>query len=443
MAEKQIVHTGYFPRVHQEWIHRNLRRFNVLVCHRRFGKTVLTINEIIDQAVRNKKRNPRYAYIAPTYGQAERVAWQILKDAVHKIPGADINEAKLRVQIQRDNDKIEIFLLGSENPGTIRGIYLDGVILDEFGESDPVVWSQVVRPALSDRLGWAIFIGTPKGTNHFQKIYLDAKKLQMDGNKDWFTAMFKAGETKILPQAELDAAKATMTLPEYAQEFECDFTAAIVGAYYGKEMAQASDQKRILPFAIDPGYPIDTGWDLGIDDSTAVWFMQQVGREPRIVDYYEVNGKGLPEIVADLRNKGYIYRDHYLPHDVSVRELSLGNGKTRLDTLINLKLGQKENMIVVPKSKKKEDDIHAVRMLLPKCVFHELNCGYGIEALKSYERVFDRKEGVFKLKPRHNWASHGADAFATLAKGFRGDYDRVEKRNLPTMADADYDIFGV
>lgn len=441
MAEK-LIHTGYYPRKHQEWLHQNLRRFNVITCHRRFGKTVLAINEIIDQAARNMKRNPRYAYIAPTYGQAERVAWQILKDAVSKMPNADINEAKLRVEIQREQDKIQIFLLGSENPGSIRGIYLDGCVIDEYAECDPIIWEQVIRPALSDRRGWAVFIGTPKGTNHFQKIYLDACRLMQEKNSDWFAAMFKASETHVVAESELKAAKETMPDASYRQEFECDFTAAIVGAYYGDVIKAMEDSGRILNFTLEPGYAVDTGWDLGMDDSTAIWFCQQVGREIRMVDYMEVNGKGLPDIVKLLRERGYNYRDHYLPHDISVRELSLSGGKTRLDTLKNLKLGN-ENLVVVPKSKRKEDDIEAVRNFLPKVLIESLRCELGLAALKAYERIYDSKEAIFRAKPRHNWASHSADAMATLAKGFRGDHDREAKRHLPTMANSEYDIFGV
>lgn len=436
----QKIYTGYLPRSHQEYLHANLKRFNVLVCHRRFGKTVFAINEMIDQGLRCKKRNPQYAYLAPTYGQAKRVSWQILKDAVRKIPGVKINESELRVDIPRENDFIRFMLLGAENPDSLRGIYLDGCILDEFATMAPETWTQVVRPALSDRLGWAIFISTPKGSNHFHKMFMIARQPELS---DWFAAVFKSSQTKVLPQSELDAARATMSEEEYRQEYECDFTAALVGAYFGKEMARMEKENRILTFPVEPGIPVDTGWDLGMDDSTAIWFCQQVGREPRIIDYYEVSGKGLPEIVKDLRDKQYVYRDHFLPHDISVRDISVGKGKSRLDTLVDLRLGNKEQMVVIPRVKKKEDAIHAARMLLPKVVMHEDNCYRGIECLKAYERLWDSKEEVFKTKPRHNWASHGADAFQTLAMGYRGDHDRPSLEKLPSMADMDYDIFGV
>ena len=172
------VSTGYNPRPLQKIIHFSMKRFNVLVLHRRFGKTVLSINETIDRALRCSLKNPQYAYIAPTYGQAKRIAWEYLKEYTKDIPGAKPNEAELRVDIPRPSskDKIRFMLLGSENPDTIRGIYLDGVVLDEFAVCDPTIWGQVVRPALADRSGWAIFLGTPKGQNHFFDLYNKAKK---------------------------------------------------------------------------------------------------------------------------------------------------------------------------------------------------------------------------------------------------------------------------
>ena len=305
---------------------------------------------------------------------------------------------------------------------------------------DPTAWTQVIGPALSDRKGWAIFISTPKGTNHFHKMYMLAKK---EAGEEWFAVCFKASETKIIPESELRAAKATMSLEEYEQEYECSFTAALVGAYFGREMAKAQEEQRITTFPLEAGYPVDLSFDLGMDDSTAVWFMQTVGREIRAVDFYEVSGKGIPDIVKDIKEKGYVIRYLYLPHDISVRELSLSKGKTRLDTLIELNLTQKRNHIVVPRIKKKEDAIHAARTLIQKVVFHELNCYFGIEALKSYERKFDPKEGVFRNAPRHNWASHAADSFQTFAMGFKGDYDQPSIERLPTRLDTDYDIFGV
>lgn len=388
--------------------------------------------------MRCKKRNPQYAYLAPTYGQAKRVAWDIFKDSCRNIPGVSINEAELRIDIRTaDNNRIRFMLLGAENPGTLRGIYLDGVVLDEYGEMNATIFSQVIRPALSDRKGWAIFIGTPKGSNEFHKIYQVACKYMKEG-KDWFANMYKASETGIVALSELEAARATMTEDEYNQEFECDFAAALTGAYYKDQFNYLDKEKRITQVPYEPSVPVMTGWDLGIDDSTAIWFIQQVGKELRAVDHMEVNGKGLDWIVGELLKKPYTYHHHYLPHDVKVRELA--TGKSRVETLKSLKLpGYIEAVAKLPP----EDGINATRLLLPKFWFDEHKTDYGVNAMKSYERLYDHKEGVYKSRPRHNWASHSADAFRTFAVGYTGEEDERGHRDLPTSIETDYDIFEV
>ncbi|MEE8382535.1 MAG: terminase family protein, partial [Thermodesulfobacteriota bacterium] len=241
MAKKQkteVVSTGYTPRELQEKLHKELRRFNVLVMHRRFGKTVFAINEMIDQGLRCTLKNPQFAYIAPTYKQAKMVAWEYLIDFTRAIPGMEINKSELSVTIPRPtrNDKIKYMLLGAESPDALRGIYLDGAILDEYAQCDPIIWGQIIRPALSDRKGWSIFIGTPKGMNHFHKIFLVAQGLD-----NWYTKMYKASETGVVDAEELVDARATMSEEEYNQEYECDFTAAIMGSYYGNLLNELRD----------------------------------------------------------------------------------------------------------------------------------------------------------------------------------------------------------
>lgn len=412
------VNTGYFPRPHQAFLHTNLRRFNVVICHRRFGKTHFSLNEMLDKGLRHTLKNPQYAYIAPTYGQAKRVAWDLLKDYVKNIPGVTINEADLRIDIARPHlgDKVRFMLLGAENPGTLKGLYLDGVVLDEYAEMNPEIWSIVIRPALSDRLGWAIFIGTPKGENHLHAIYAQAQ-----GKEDWFTQVFRASETGIIPLSELEAARAVMSEPEYLQEYECSFSAALVGAYYGREMEEAEQSNRICGVPHDPAVPVFTGWDLGVDDSTVIWFAQRVGRETRIIDYHEESGKGLDYFVKLMKDKNYNYEEHFLPHDVAQRELS--TGKSRLETL--QKMGLKR-VRVVPRLDI-ADGINAARLLIKKCYFDKDRCAFGIKALKSYERAWDAKMGVFQSRPKHNWASHGADGFRYLAIGL--DESRIDNKD--------------
>jgi hypothetical protein len=440
------VSTGYIPRPVQLILHNAFKRFNVLVCHRRFGKTVLVLNEMIDRGIRNILVNPRYYYIAPTYGQAKRVAWDYLKDYCKNIPGAEPNESELKVIIPRPSlgDKITFQLLGAENPGAIRGVYADGVVLDEMGEMGREIWGQVVRPALSDRLGWCIFIGTPKGRNLFYDLYQFASTgFWPDGEAleevpaDWFAAMYKASETNIIQKGELEAARQTMTEDEYAQEYECSFTAALVGAYYGKEMNRLEEEKQITHVPYDAAAGVETFWDLGISDAMAIWFVQRAGREIHIIDYIEEAGQGLDYFAKILREKRYIYDMHHFPHDIMVRELG-NNGRTRLEVAEKL-FGRQ--FCTVMKKDSPEDGINATKMLLPKCWFDVKKCARGIEALKAYERKWDSKNLVFSQKPLHNWASHAADAFRGLALNF-GDRPRQERNTLPTRSNNTYKPFG-
>jgi len=387
---------------------------------------------MVDRALRNTTKSPQYAYIAPTYGQAKRVAWEYIKDFTRKIPGAKANEADLRVDIPRPKteDKIRIMLLGAENPGSVRGIYLDGVVLDEYAEMDPTIWSQVVRPALADREGWAIFIGTPKGQNHFYNLYSQAQQYE-----DWYVRMFRASETKVIADSELEAAQREMSEEEYEQEFECSFTAALVGSYYGKLLDKAEKDGRLCNVPYDPNVPVDTFWDLGIGDTTAIWFCQTVGQEFRLIDYLEDGGQGLDFFVRELKKKPYIYREHTLPHDARAREL--GTGKSREETLRGLGLRQ---LYILPRWGV-DDGIHAVRMLLPKCWFDKVKCERGIKALRNYQRKWDSKNQLFLSKPKHDWASHGSDAFRYLAMGSKSEVQRTDVKKLPRKVLEEYDYF--
>lgn len=441
MSGTQVVSTGYSPREHQAYVHRNKKRFSVLVCHRRFGKTHLSLNEVIDCGLRCTLVNPQYAYVAPTYGQAKRVAWDVLKQYVKDLPFVEINESELRVDIKRpaSRDRVRIMLLGAENPGALRGIYLDGVVLDEYAEMVPEVWSQVIRPALSDRLGWAMFIGTPKGQNHFYEIYEHARS-----DKTWFAASFPASVTKIIPISELEAARAIMSEEEYEQEYECSFTAANVGAYYGRAINEMEKKGRICSVPFDSSLSVYTAWDLGVDDATSIWFVQVYRTEVRVIEYIEGVGEGLEYYVRELQTKPYIYAGHIFPHDVSVREMT--TGKSRLEALRGMGL---KNIQVAPKLSV-ADGIQAVRNLLSKCWFDKdkTNPGKigekrGLESLKNYTKKWDSKNKIYLQTPSHNWASHGADAFRTLAVSLddskSDDYDERRSR-MPRSCDGDFAV---
>lgn len=439
MKKRVVVETGYTPRVLQEHLHNSLKRFNVIVCHRRFGKTVFSINEMVDKALRNTRKDPQYAYVAPTYGQAERVAWDMLKSYTRNIPGVEYNQQKLMCTIPRPHlgDRIKIFLLGAENPDTIRGMYLDGAILDEYAQMHPRIWGEVIRAALSDRMGWAIFIGTPQGQNHFHDVYKVACE-NKSGN--WFVALYKASTTGVIPKEELASLRAEMTEEQYEQEMECSFTAALVGAYYGKIINEIEANGQIGKVPFDPALLVDTFWDLGIGDSTAIWFVQQFRQEIRVIDHLEMAGEGLPYYAKKLKEghrAKYSYRDHHWPHDGGSKDLS--TGQERSVTMRGLGV-----RVTVAKRHAPEDGIDAVRRILPKCYFDAERCERGVQALKNYQKKWDEKNKIFLDKPLHDWSSHSADAFRLFAMVNRPGEDRLaERRNLPRVADTHYDIFSV
>lgn len=402
-AERRRIEIDYIPRPHFRTFHNRIERWAVLVAHRRAGKTVATINDVIKRALTDGKPDGRYAYIAPLFNQSKDIAWTYLKKYAEPLLADSPNESELRVDLING---ARIRLYGADNPDRLRGIYLDGVILDEYGDMKPAIWTDVLRPALSDRMGWATFIGTPKGKNDFWKIYSDALK-----DDSWMALMLKASETGLLDANELSEAMKQMGLDRYDQEYECSFDAAIQGAYYADQLRRAEDDGRVGRIPIDRGLPVHTAWDLGVSDSTAIWFVQVVARERRLIDYYEGSGVGLDHYAAVLKEKGYVYGRHYFPHDVAVHEL--GSGKSRVDTLrglgITAEVGIASNV---------EDGINAVRRMLDQCWIDKERCARGIEALKSYRREYDDKLKDWKSRPLHDWSSHGADALRTFSEGF-------------------------
>ncbi len=379
-------------------------RFKVIVAHRRFGKTVFAIVRLLLAAMQNKERAPRYAYVAPFYRQAKAVAWDYLKEYGRLFADARFHESELRCDLPGG---ARISLYGADDPDSLRGLYLDGVVLDEYAQMDPRAWSEVIRPALADRGGWAVFIGTPMGRNAFWRLFEQARTAP-----GWCAVLHRASETALLPAAELAAAQQAMSEAEYAQEFECSFDAAIRGAYYGPLIAAAEAATRICRVAPEPRLPVHTAWDLGVGDATAIWFFQRAGQEVRLIDYYEASGVGLDHYARVLQQRAYVYGEHLLPHDARVQEM--GSGKTRVETLQSLGIRPR-----VLDAHRLEDGINEVRLLLPRCWFDAERCARGLEALRHYRCEWDARRQVQRERPLHDWSSHAADAFRYLAMGLR------------------------
>ena len=403
MGKRELI-IPYAPRAQQLEIHGAMAdaRFGVVVAHRRLGKTVAAINHIIRKAVECQKEAPRYAYIAPTYTQAKRIAWDYL------VKYTEVLEAKQNItELRVDFWNRRIQLAGSDNPDSLRGQYFDGVILDEYADQNPRIWSEIIRPALADRRGWALFLGTPKGANHFKDMR-DRAEVE-DG---WKLLEFKASETGILAPDELAQARREMGEEKYLQEFECSFTAAVEGSYYGGVLNDLDGLGRLVDIPRDDLCRTFTAWDLGVGDSTAIWVAQVTGQEVRLIDFVENHGVGLDWYVNWLRDRKWQTAEHILPHDVQVRELT--TGKSRKEVLEDAGLS-----ITVAPRLSIDDGIQAARRMLSRCWFNMPTVRQGYDALANYRREWDDKRSVFYDKPLHDWASHASDAFRYLATGMQ------------------------
>lgn len=411
------VEIPYKPRPLQREMHRGLdaHRFGAVVAHRRFGKSVCSVNQLIKGALTCTRERPRFGYLAPTFRMAKQIVWDYAMYYSAGIPGAKPNQSELRIDYP-NGSRLQLF--GADAPDSLRGVYFDGVVLDEFGLMPPKTFSEVIRPTLSDRLGWALFVGTPAGKNQFYDVCQNAKN-----DPDWFFAEYKASETGIIDERELASARRDMTEDEYLQEYECSFDAAIKGAIYAKELAIAREEGRVSVVPVDPILSVDTTWDIGMKDAMAIWFTQSArGGELRVVDYYEASGEGLPHYIGVLRQKGYLYGEHWAPHDILVRELSSGRSRFEVAESLGLKFSITPNIAL-------HDGIHAARMLMPLCWFDAKRCEAGLEALKHYRWDYNSRLNEFKATPLHDWSSHGADAFRYVAV-------RYERPNSRRRTDA-------
>jgi hypothetical protein len=387
--------------------HDRTKRWACLVAHRRAGKTVAAVNDIIRAAFMYKGPNGLFGYVAPYQNQARRIAWDYFKHYAQPLI-SDTNEQMMTITLV-NNTKVSLF--GADNADAMRGLGFSGVYMDEYGDFKPSVFGNVIRPALSDKQGWAVFAGTPKGKNQFWDIYETARRIP----DEWFVLRLPASDSGLLPQSELNAAKAQLSEDQYLQEYECSFEAAILGAFFGTEMRQAEPRinERVV---FEPGYPVHTAWDLGYRDDTAIWWYQVVGGEVRVIDFFAVSGADIRAIAEVVVNKGYQYGKHYLPHDA--RAKSLQTGRSIVEQLAD-HLGI-NHLSVVPNIGL-QDGIQAIRQMLPRTWFNSVKCGDGIEALRQYQREYDEDKKAFRASPRHDWTSHPADAFRMLAVAWRAE----------------------
>ena len=405
------IEMPYQPRKAFMPFHNRTKRWACIVAHRRAGKTVAAVNDIIRAAITYQGPNGLFGYVAPYMNQARRIAWDYFKYYAQPVI-KDANESQMTLTLVNG---VKISLFGADNADSMRGLGFSGIYLDEYGDFKPSVFGNVIRPALSDKQGWAVFAGTPKGKNQFWEVFDTATRIP----SEWFLLRLPASSSGLLPASELAAAKAQLSEDQYLQEYECSFEAAILGAFYGTEMRQAQDQGRIGQISYDANLPVYTAWDLGYRDDTAIWFYQVLRGEVRVIDFFAVSGADIHYIAEAVRKKPYDYARHYLPHDARAKSLQTGRSIVeQLASYLDIK-----KLAVVPDIGL-QSGIQAVRMMLPRVYFDAEKCHDGIEALRQYQREYDEDKKAYRQSPRHDWTSHPSDAFRMLAVSWQEQSDK-------------------
>ena len=379
----------------------------VAVWHRRAGKDSVGIHWATTAAL---QRVGTYWHMLPTLAQGRKVVWDGITRDGRKVMDAWPDE----LIVHRRNDEMKLELrngsvwqvVGSDNYNSLMGANPVGVVFSEYSLADPAAWD-FIRPILVENGGWALFLYTPRGKTHGYILYRTAQQAE-----DWYSSRLTVDDTDAIPLDAIQAEReAGMSEEMIQQEFYCSFEAPLSGSYYAAQMMDAEKENRITNVAYDQHVPVETWWDLGVADATAIWFAQRVAKEIHMIDYYENSGEALAHYVKVLQDRGYVYGDHVLPPDVRARELQ--TGKSRVDALKALGLEPK-----ILEKAGIEDGIEAVRVMLPKCWFDQTKCARGIEALRQYRKEpapvklwGGSDEPVYKDKPLHDWTSHGADAF--------------------------------
>ena len=388
----------YSPRHQFAPFHHRNQRWAIMNTHRRAGKTVALVNDIIVGALECQQYKPQLAYIGPTYSQAKRIAWNYLKDFGEKYLAKPPQEAELKVTLV--NEAV-IYVLGADNADSLRGMYLDGVVMDEYAMFKPSVFPQIIRPALSDRHGWGVFASTPRGKN----LFYDAYKLAERTPKEWYHLTLKASTSGIIAPHELEALRRDMDAEEFAQEYECSFDAALKGAIYANEVNTMFDEGRVVDYDLfDPNYPVHVAFDLGFTDATVcIWFQITKGGI-NVVAAEATTGTDIFYHIEKLYQFAGELGEVWLPHDARAKNLQ--TGKSIVEQFLESGLRPR----IVP-AHKVRDGISAVRKSFPAVRIQSGTTGDLVEALKAYRRQWNDNLLMFSDTPLHDWASDWADCF--------------------------------
>lgn len=445
MSKVKVIKSPFQPLGAQSEVIQDEHRFAVIVAHRRFGKTVCALNKLIISILRCEHRHPIGMYIAPQLKDAMKIIWSYLIEYTKWLP--NFLEMKSENTIYFDHPtgtRAKIIVAGADNPMSLKGQYYDFVVFDEVAQMPAIAWTEAVRPALSDRLGGAVFIGTPRGRNIFYDLYNKASK-----DPEWTSFYFPVSHTKRIGnvtgevlERELESIKRTMSVEEYEQEYECSWSASFKGSFYGKQLTELSQLKRIGLFPHNPKYKVITAWDLGYDDLTSIWFAQKIDNEIYIIDYYENNRQITEHYINYVLSKPYIYKEHIIPHDAYNKNINsdMSSYQKMIKAGMNVRMAAQEKF---------HSAVSIVRNFLQICKFNKESCETGLEHLALYEAQDDKELGINEQKAKKSIHNHAADSFRYLAVSVRlsgNDQSWYTNNNFSFVNNVkrsyEYDLFG-
>jgi hypothetical protein len=355
-----------------------------------------------------QKRVGSYYYTFPEFKQGRKILW----DGMDKTGMKFLDHFPLELRAGKPNDtemKLRykngsIFqVIGSDDFNSVMGTNPVGIVFSEYSLQNPHCWSYF-RPILAENGGWAIFNFTPRGENHAYDLYELAKN-----DPNWFCQTLTVDDTKAIPADVLDQERREIIRLDgndalFQQEYFCNFTVPIAGAYYSEQITTAYQEGRMGNVPYEDRVPVNTWWDLGLNDLMAIWFVQVIGSEVRVIDYYQNTGQGFPHYAGVLKERGYIYGDHIAPHDIEVKELGTGQSRKEAAKSLGINFKTAPNMPIM-------EGINAGRSMFRKCWFDKTKCAVGINALKNYRKEYNEQKKTYLNHPYHDWTSNAADAF--------------------------------
>ncbi len=403
----------------------------VEVAHRRWGKDEIALRLFLYMA---HKRIGNYWHMLPLNNQGRKAIWE----SVNPLTGHRRIDENFPELLRTDTRETDMFIrfksgstyqvIGSDSYKNLLGSPPVGVVYSEFGLTNPMAWGEV-SPILEQNGGWAMFIGVPAGDNHFKRIF-DFARSELGQKDGWYAELIDAYHSPVFTLEQLEREKRNLIatfgedqgLALFSQNYECQWGTVVIGSYFGKQMKQLWSDRHITRVPWRPDLEVETFWDLGVDDSTSIWFMQQVGKQYLFIDYYEATGYAMGHYAKVLKEKPYVYGNHWMPHDVEQRHMSQESEIARSVREVAEALGVKP-VITVRRPRNMDDIIYvhipAIRNILPSCWFDEIKCAQGIACLENYAAEYDEEKKVQSNRPLHNWCSHGVDSFRTMVAGYR------------------------